>query len=46
MKNFIKKAGKGRNMVTANFWGDKPNSWTKKENNKAIRQFVKKLTHF
>ncbi len=46
MKRYIKLAGKGRNMVTCKFWDDKPNKFTKKENNKAIRQFIKKLETF
>lgn len=46
MKRFIKHAGAGRDMRTSKRWGDKPATWTKKENNKSIRQFVKKLEWF
>jgi len=46
MRRYIKHFGKGRNMVTCNHWGDKPNKYTKKENNKAIRQAIKKIDWF
>jgi hypothetical protein len=43
MKRFIKLTGKGRNMVSCKFWGEKPNKWTKKENNKSVRQLLKRI---